>query len=126
VSFSGRHIITADEPEDYGGIDTGGTPNDILLAGLGAGTNMTIRMYAQRKQIPLERVTVAMKHEKIHAEDCEACETQEGRVDQIGREITLEGDLDNDQRAKLLEIADKCPVHRTLHSEVLIETALKA
>lgn len=125
VSLGGRHVLAADEPPDYGGDDTGGTPYDLLLAGLGACTNMTIRMYAQRKQIPLGRVIVTLKHEKIHAEDCESCETREGRVDQIDREIEFVGDLDQAQRQKLLEIADKCPVHRTLHSEVHIATALK-
>lgn len=86
---------------------------------------MTIRMYAQRKKIPLEKIIVTLNHEKIHAEDCESCETRDGRIDQIEREIELVGDLEDSQRSKLLEIADKCPVHRTLHSEVHIATALK-
>jgi putative redox protein len=94
----------------------------LLLAGLGACTTMTIRMYADLKKLPLERVSVRLKHEKIHATDCADCETQEGKIDRIDRVVTLEGSLDDTQRAKLMEIADKCPVHRTLHSEVKIVT----
>jgi putative redox protein len=85
---------------------------------------MTLRAYADLKGIPLERVSVELKHDKIHAADCAECETKEGKIDRVDRSITLEGKLDDQQRAKLLEIADKCPVHRTLHSEVLIKTAL--
>ena len=105
-----------------GGDNRGPTPYGLLLAGLGACTSMTLRLYAQRKRWPLERVTVRLKHDKIHAEDCSSCETREGRIDTIAREVTMEGPLDPDQRRRLLEIADKCPVHRTLHSEVVIET----
>ncbi|MFX9676727.1 OsmC family protein, partial [Acinetobacter baumannii] len=93
-------------------------PYDLLVAGLGACTSMTMRMYADRKQLPLDRVTVTLKHSKIHAEDCDECETREGMLDQIERDISIEGALDAGQRAKLMEIADKCPVHRTLHSEI--------
>jgi putative redox protein len=85
---------------------------------------MTLRMYAARKQWPLDRVTVTLRHDKIHAVDCADCDTREGRIDRIERSLTLEGTLDAGQRAKLLEIADKCPVHRTLESEVVIETEL--
>jgi putative redox protein len=119
---AGPHVLRADEPRSVGGDDSGPTPYGLLLASLGACTSMTLRMYAERKQLPLERVTVRMRHEKIHARDCETCETERGQVDRIEREILLEGDLDAASRARLLEIADRCPVHRTLHGEVRIET----
>jgi putative redox protein len=93
-----------------------------LLASLGACTSMTMRMYADRKSLPLERVTVTLKHQKIHAEDCAECETKAGMLDQIDRVIAMEGALDAEQRSKLMEIADKCPVHRTLTSEIRILT----
>jgi putative redox protein len=125
VLVGGTHTLCADEPERYGGTDTGPSPYDLLLAGLGACTTMTVRMYADRKKLPLERVSVTLRHDKIHAEDCESCETQEGKIDRIEREIELTGPLDDEARTKLLEIAEKCPVHRTLHSEVLVETRLK-
>jgi uncharacterized OsmC-like protein/pimeloyl-ACP methyl ester carboxylesterase len=118
----GPHRVIADEPVAAGGEDTGPGPYDFLVAGLGACTSMTMRMYADRKSLPLERVTVTLKHSKIHAKDCEECETREGMLDQIEREISIEGALDAEQRKKLMEIADKCPVHRTLHSEIRIVT----
>ncbi len=124
VSVNNRHQMLADEPESYGGNDTGPTPYDFLLAGLGACTSMTLRMYAERKEIPLEHVSVTLKHDKIHAVDCADCETTQGKVDSIEREIEITGDMDDESRAKLLEIADKCPVHRTLHSEVHITSHL--
>ncbi len=120
----GPHRLIADEPASAGGDDTGPSPYDLLSAALGACTAMTIRMYADAKKLPLERVRVNLRHEKIHASDCSECETREGRVDRIERVIELEGPLDDAARAKLLEIANKCPVHRTLHSEVVIPTRL--
>ncbi|NQV20661.1 MAG: OsmC family protein [Rhodospirillales bacterium] len=122
VSVGGKHTLRADEPASYGGDDTGPTPYDLLLAGLGACTSMTLRMYADANEWPLERVSVELKHEKIHAKDCEACETKGGKIDRIVRRVTMAGSLSDKQREKLLAIADKCPVHRTLHSEVSIET----
>jgi putative redox protein len=123
---AGRHVLRADEPEAFGGTDGGPSPYDLLLTSLGACTSMTIRTYADLKQLPLEKVTVRLKHEKIHAQDCAECETRDGRIDKIEREIELTGTLSAAQRAKLLEIANKCPVHRTLHSEIYIPTSLKA
>ena len=121
---AGRHRFSADEPADYGGDDSGPTPYDLLLAGLGACTTMTLRMYAERKGWPLDRAEVRLSHEKIHAQDCADCETREGRIDRIERRLTLDGPLDAAQREKLLEIADKCPVHRTLTGEIKINTEL--
>lgn len=122
----GRHALVADEPAAAGGNDLGPSPYDLLLAGLGACTAMTLRIYAAQKQWPLEQVAVDLRHEKIHATDCEACETKDGKVDRIERVIRVEGDLDQAQRQRLLEIANKCPVHRTLHSEVFIPTRLES
>jgi uncharacterized OsmC-like protein/pimeloyl-ACP methyl ester carboxylesterase len=118
----GPHHMLADEPVAAGGQDSGPGPYDFVLAGLGACTSMTMRMYADRKSLPMERVTVTLKHSKIHAEDCAECETKAGMLDQIDRVISIEGALDADQRKRLMEIADKCPVHRTLTSEVRIVT----
>ena len=119
---TGPHRMLADEPVAAGGQDSGPGPYDFVLAGLGACTSMTMRMYADRKSLALERVTVTLKHSKIHAQDCAECETREGMLDQIDRVISIEGALDADQRQRLMEIADKCPVHRTLTSEVRIVT----
>ncbi len=121
----GKHRFLADEPVQAGGTDSGPGPYDFLLAALGACTSMTVRLYAERKQIPLERTQVHLRHGKIYATDCADCETKEGKIDRIDREITFEGNLDAATRARLLEIADKCPVHRTLKSEVDIRTAEK-
>ena len=118
----GPHRMLADEPVAAGGEDSGPGPYDFVLAGLGACTSMTLRLYAERKSLPLERVTVTLKHSKIHAEDCADCETKAGMLDQIDRVITMEGALDAEARRKLMEIADKCPVHRTLTSEIHIVT----
>lgn len=122
---AGRHTLTADEPAALGGDDAGLSPYQLLTAALGACTSMTLRMYAEHKKLPLEKVSVRLRHEKIHAEDCTECESKDGKIDRIEREITLTGDLDADQRRRLLEIADKCPVHRTLHSEVRVQTRLE-
>ena len=120
----GEHEIVADEPRDAGGSDSGMTPYDLLLGALGSCTSMTLRMYADRKQWPLESIVVRLRHHKIHARDCSECETRSGYVDRIEREIELTGELDSDQRLRLLEIANRCPVHRTLHSEVVVATSL--
>jgi uncharacterized OsmC-like protein/pimeloyl-ACP methyl ester carboxylesterase len=122
VVTMGPHKMLADEPVAAGGGDSGPGPYDFVLAGLGACTSMTMRMYADRKSLPLERITVTLNHSKIHAEDCAECETKQGMLDQIDRVISMEGALDADQRKRLMEIADKCPVHRTLTSEVRILT----
>ncbi|MBA2715103.1 MAG: OsmC family protein [Rubrobacteraceae bacterium] len=114
--------MVADEPVSFGGADAGPTPYDYLLAALGSCAAMTVRMYADRKGWPLESLTVRLGHDRIHARDCEECETEEGRIDRIELEIELSGPLDDAQRQKLLEIAEKCPVRRTLTSEVLIHT----
>jgi len=120
---SGRHRLWADEPAHVGGDDKGPSPYDYLLSGLGACTTMTLRMYANHKQWPLEHARVTLKHQKVHAKDCEQCETEKGKVDVIEREIEIVGDqLTAEQRARILEIADRCPVHRTLTSEIHINT----
>lgn len=118
----GPHRLVADEPVAAGGEDAGPGPYDFLLAGLGACTSMTMRLYADRKSLPLDRVTVTLKHSKIYAKDCAECEMRDGMLDQIERDIAIDGALDAEQRKKLMEIADKCPVHRTLTSQIRIVT----
>lgn len=123
VRVADRHALLADEPLGIGD-DTGPAPYDLLLAALGSCTTMTVRMYANRKKWPLEHVAVRLTHDKVHADDCAACETEVGKIDLINRELIIEGPLEDEQRAKLLEIADKCPVHRTLHNEIHVDTRL--
>ncbi|WP_415901846.1 alpha/beta fold hydrolase [Neptuniibacter sp. QD29_5] len=125
ISAAGHHII-ADEPVSYGGNYLGSTPYQLVAAGLGACTSMTIRMYARHKQLPLEHVQVDVIHDKIHAEDCSSCEQSGGKVDQFVRRITLIGDLSEEERQRLLDIADRCPVHKTLEGEINIKTALSS
>ena len=117
-----RHTLIADEPLAVGGTDEGPNPYDYLLAALGSCTSITVRMYADRKEWPLEAIEVRLSHEKLHAKDCEECESETGRVDRIVREIKLIGPLDEAQQERLLNIANKCPVHRTLHSEIVVKT----
>jgi putative redox protein len=120
--LTGPHRLLADEPERLGGLNSGPGPYDFLLAGLGACTSMTVRLYADFKKIPLENISVRLSHDKIHVKDCETCDTKVSTVDRIERVITLEGPLDTEQRKKLMEIADKCPVHKTLESKIEIQT----
>jgi uncharacterized OsmC-like protein/alpha/beta superfamily hydrolase len=120
----GPHLLVADEPEDMGGRNAGPSPYQLLSAALGTCTTMTLRLYADRKGWPLERAAVTLRHDKVHGEDCADCENPAAKIDRFTREIALDGALDDAQRAKLLEIADRCPVHRTLHGEIRVETSL--
>jgi putative redox protein len=121
---AGNHRLVADEPPPIGG-DAGPTPYDLLLAALGACTSMTVRMYADRKGWPLEGIRVTLRHSRIHAEDCARCETTKGWINHIDCEVELTGDLDETQRQQLLHIAERCPVHQTLTSEVDIATTAR-
>ena len=121
---AGHHQLVADEPQPIGD-DAGPTPYDLLLAALGACTSMTVRMYANRKGWPLKQVRVTLRHSRIHAEDCADCETTSGWIDHIDRDVELAVDLDDTQRQRLLHIAERCPVHQTLTSEVDVATSLR-
>lgn len=122
--FAGRHRLTADEPVAAGGDDTGPNPYELLAAALAACTVMTLRMYARHKGLPVATIRCAVTHRKIHAEDCADCETRSGKIDRLERVIEIEGPLDAATRQRLLEIADRCPVHRTLEGEIVIESRL--
>jgi uncharacterized OsmC-like protein len=115
---SGKHHLRADEPVAYGGTDAAPGPYEYLLTALGVCTSMTIGLYARKKQMPLENITVSLRHSRIHAKDCEECETKEGMLHRIDLDIELTGALTADQHSRLMAIAAKCPVHRTLKSEI--------
>jgi uncharacterized OsmC-like protein len=121
---AGNHELIADEPRESGGSDAGPDPYSLLLAALGACTSMTLQLYSRRKQWPLEQVTVRLRHDRIHAEDCSDCATKVGMIDRIERVISLTGTLTEEQKARLLEIANNCPVHKTLTSEISIISSL--
>ncbi len=121
---AGEHRIVADEPASVGGTNLGPSPYDLLSAALASCTTMTLKMYASFKQLSLESATVRVSHGKVHAEDCADCETKDGKIDEFRRVLELEGDLTDAERQRMLEIADRCPVHRTLHSEVKVRTEL--
>lgn len=120
--FTRYHHAIADEPREVGGDDLGMDPYQFLIAGLGACTSMTMRMYAKRKKWNLQEIEVRLSHSKSYFDDCDTCENEQRRLDHITKKITITGDLTEEQRQRLLEIAEKCPVNRTLHNEIIIET----
>jgi uncharacterized OsmC-like protein/esterase/lipase len=122
--YTKNHNLIADEPTELGGTDLGPNPYELLLSALGSCTSMTLRMYANRKNIPLERIEVKLVHERIHAEDCVHCESHEGMIDVLEKEVLLEGSLTDAHKNRLLEIADMCPVHKTLMNEIVIKSRL--
>ena len=121
---AGAHEFAVDEPRPAGGDDAGPNPYDLLLAALGSCTSMTLLMYARHKGIALEKVTVRLRHDRVHAADCQDCMTREGHITQISREIELSGPLTAEQRQRLLEIAARCPVHKTLSAEIKVRDRL--
>ncbi|HEY1906288.1 MAG TPA: OsmC family protein [Myxococcaceae bacterium] len=121
VEVGGHHLVV-DEPIAVGGADAGPTPYEMLLAGLGACTVMTLRIYADRRKWPLERARVTLQHRKVHAQDCVDCDTRDAKMDVIDRIVFLEGALNEEQRAKLIEIAERCPVHQTLKGKIQVNT----
>jgi len=123
VDISG-HRFVVDEPTAVGGSDAGPTPYEMLLAGLGACTAMTLRIYADRRKWPLERARISLRHRKVHAQDCIDCDQKPAKMDVVDRVITLDGALTDEQRAKLLEIAERCPVHQTLQTKIQVNTTL--
>ena len=122
---AGRHQLRSDEPVSQGGTDRGPTPYDLLLAALGSCTSMTVGMFARRKQWPLTRVTVRLSHARVHARDCATCETEQAMLTVIDREVEFEGALSDEQRARLLAIANRCPVHLTLGSRIEVRTTVR-
>ena len=118
------HALIADEPQGVGGADEGPSPYELLSAALASCTSMTLMMYARHKGLPLETVSVRVRHDRIHARDCEDCETAVGRIDEFQRELRIEGELSDEQRQRMVEIADRCPVHRTLMGEIKVRTTL--
>jgi putative redox protein len=121
---TGKHTLVADEPASVGGTNLGPSPYELLSSALAACTTMTPRMYAGFKKLDLHSVTVRVAHDKIHSDDCKDCDSDSGKIDEFRREISLDGDLDDKQRQRMLEIADRCPVHKTLHEEVKVRTKL--
>ena len=121
---AGNHTLIADEPREAGGSDAGPDPYSFLLAALGTCTSMTLQLYARHKGIPLEKVQVSLRNARIHAKDCEICDSKEGKIERIERYISLTGPLTNEQKQRLLEIAQRCPVHKTLTSEIVIQDFL--
>ena len=123
---TGQHTFLADEPASAGGTNLGPTPYDLLSAALATCTSMTLRMYANFKKIELRSATVAVRHDRVHAEDCRDCESSSGSIGEFQRVLTLDGDLSEEQRKRMLEIADRCPVHKTLQGEIKVRTTLSA
>ena len=123
---AGPHVLVADEPVAVGGTNLGPTPYGLLSAALATCTSMTLKMYASLKQLDMRSATVRVTHDKVHADDCADCETQTGKIDEFRREISFDGDLSDSEMTRLLEIADKCPVHKTLHGEVKVRTTRAA
>ena len=123
--IAGTHQLIADEPREAGGTDAGPDPYSYLLAALGACTSMTLQLYARRKQWPLEKVTVRLHNDRIHAADCNSCATTDGMIDRIQRVISLTGPLTDEQKVRLLDVANKCPLHKTITSEISIISSLE-